>query len=67
MFALYNNAKNVVVEDNFGHLIKMLEIDGSQCFKRRSKPFMKMAGLCNFNCRWCCLKFLLSYRLLLVN
>jgi hypothetical protein len=42
MFALYNNAKNVVVEDNFGHLIKMLEIDGSQCFKRRSKLFMKM-------------------------
>ena len=62
MFALYNNAKNVVAEDNFSHLIKMLETDGSQYFKRRSKLFMKMAGLCNLNRRWCCLKYLLSYR-----
>lgn len=31
MMSLFNNAKNVVAEDNFGHLIKMLETDGSHC------------------------------------
>lgn len=50
MVSMYNNAKNVVVEENFGNLIKMLEVDGVQYIKRGSKHFMKMAGLCNLNC-----------------
>lgn len=56
MISLYYNAKNIVVEENFGSLIKMLEVDGVQYIKRRSKHFMKMAGLCDFNCRMVLLK-----------
>lgn len=61
MLSIFNNAKNVVVEDNFGHLIKMLETDGNHCIKRRSKHFMKMLVCVISIAGWCCLKSLLSY------
>jgi hypothetical protein len=49
------------------HLIKVLERGGNKKSSRRSINLIKMAGLSNFNRRWCCLKYLVSRWLLLVN
>lgn len=43
MLSIFNNAKNVVVEDNFGHLIKMLETDGNIASKE-DQTFYEDAG-----------------------
>lgn len=43
MVSMYNNAKNVVVEENFGNLIKMLEVDGVNTSKE-DQAFYEDAG-----------------------